>query len=708
MYMPAVSPHDPNLILITCDMSGAYRTTDGGMTWDMIHYSQLMGSTRCRSVFHPQDPDVIFGAHGYRGGLRVSRDRGLTWSPLGEGLPAGLLELAIDSVNGGFMLAGTREAIYFSTDGGLSWKQSAGFSGRPVGLQIAPPDAQGKRTCFAASTEAVFVSASDGASWEKIGQGLPDKVLVDFAGGSRAGQTTLYCVTESEIAGGKYVGGVYRSTDGGLTWKQAMGKGIDVSERVFTRGDTRRVMVPSYTFLVTNNVRPETVYVAQSRPGQVYRSEDAGESWEPTYFANPDEEGFNVEPSYSMAETGRGGSTASGLGIDPNNPDRVVMTDWFKCQITNDGGKSWQTLHTRSAEPERGLAKGQRWINNGLVVTTTWFYYIDPFERNRHYIAYTDVKFARSEDAGKTWISDFAAPLRNTTYELAFDPETPGKIWGAFADMHDIPNGNIILGRHYREQSGGGVGISEDFAVSWKDTSEGLPQEPVTSVVLDPKSPKNGRTLYAALFEAGVYKSIDDGKTWTKKSEGLGAPGKNLRACRLILHSDGTLFCLVTALRKDDQFQPEGPGLYASKDGAESWNLLNGSQPLLWPKDYDVDPRDSNVIYLGAADANEKQEGGLYKTTDGGLTWNRIAREGPETFGATVHPKRPDWVYMSLTESAPGSGLWLSKDAGRTWKPFEGIPFHNIQRISFDETDESTIYVNTFGGSIWKGPAEEP
>ena len=63
------------------------------------------------------------------------------------------------------------------------------------------------------------------------------------------------------------------------------------------------------------------------------------------------------------------------------------------------------------------------------------------------------------------------------------------------------------------------------------------------------------------------------------------------------------------------------------------------------------------------------------------MTWNRIARKGPETFGAAVHPKRPDWVYMCLTESAPGPGLWLSKDAGKSWKPFLGIPFRNIQRV---------------------------
>ena len=100
------------------------------------------------------------------------------------------------------------------------------------------------------------------------------------------------------------------------------------------------------------------------------------------------------------------------------------------------------------------------------------------------------------------------------------------------------------------------------------------------------------------------------------------------------------------------------------------------------------------------------EQGGLYKTTNGGATWELIARKGPETFGATVNPRKPDWVYLCLTESAPDCALWLSKDAGKTWKPLEGLPFKNIQRIAFDPDDDSIIYVCTFGGSVWKGPAE--
>jgi hypothetical protein len=61
---------------------------------------------------------------------------------------------------------------------------------------------------------------------------------------------------------------------------------------------------------------------------------------------------------------------------------------------------------------------------------------------------------------------------------------------------------------------------------------------------------------------------------------------------------------------------------------------------------------------------------------------------------------------MCLTEDAPDCGLWLSKDAGQTWKALGGMPFRNAQRVSFDPKDDSVIYVSTFGGSVWRGPAE--
>jgi len=154
-------------------------------------------------------------------------------------------------------------------------------------------------------------------------------------------------------------------------------------------------------------------------------------------------------------------------------------------------------------------------------------------------------------------------------------------------------------------------------------------------------------------------------------------------------------------------FMSEGVGLYRSNDGAETWNPINRSQPFLYPKDFNVDPANSRRILVGSCDVNwGDRAGGLYLSEDGGENWRRIGRQGPQTFGGCFHPQHPNWLYMCLTESAPGAGLWLSKDGGQSWNAFEQLPFSNIQRVEFDRADASKIYLATFGGSVWHGPAE--
>ena len=377
--------------------------------------------------------------------------------------------------------------------------------------------------------------------------------------------------------------------------------------------------------------------------------------------------------------------------------------------LTHDGGVAWFAGHTY---PAPGQKPGPRsaWVCNGLVITTTWHYYVDPHEPNRHYICYTDIGLARSTNAGQTWMwwdPKSWAPWRNTCYEMAFDPDTPGKIWGAFSDVHDIPNDNIISERHGHQRPGG-VCLSRDFGASWKPAGTGLPARPVTSIVLDPQSPKNARTLYAAVFDEGVFKSTDDGRTWTLKKTGLGHP-QNMRVYRVSLHADGTLFAVICAKRPGaaQPLMKEGVGLYRSRNAAESWQQINASHPLRYLKDFSVDPRNRDRILLGAADAGGgDQSGGLYLTEDGGQSWRRIGRAGPQTFGGYFHPKHEDWIYMTLTEGAPGAGLWLSQDRGRTWQAFNDVPFSNIQRVAFDPADEARIYLTTFGGSVWRGAAK--
>ena len=143
-------------------------------------------------------------------------------------------------------------------------------------------------------------------------------------------------------------------------------------------------------------------------------------------------------------------NTIGRLAVDRSEPGSCFANSIdMRCYFTNDGGKN--VGNSGNGEAVGHAAARGPWNNSGLVVTTTWHYYIDPHEPKRHYICYTDIGFARSLDAGKTWIwwkTSDNFQWRNTCYELAIDPDVPGRIWGAFSKMHDIPNMNIISGRH--------------------------------------------------------------------------------------------------------------------------------------------------------------------------------------------------------------------------------------------------------------------
>lgn len=719
---PAISPHDPGLILINCDMSGAYRTEDGGRSWSLIHWRELTGCPFCAPAFHPSDPDTVFAAYSYAAQLRVSRDRGRTWRPAGRGLPDGLRLIAIDPDRPLRMLAGTGRALFRSEDGGLTWSPCLGFAGETLGVvfdRTAPDD---RPLWFAASADRVWQSPDAGLTWQPVG-GLPPMAIAAFAGGSNAreGSCELYAWLEAAAPAGAAatLGQVWASGDRGAAWRKV----ADMPVPAGHEGSLHRLLV--------TDVRPRTLYAVKpvySAADTVHRSDDGGVTWRPVAFADKTAPAFNLPVNYVTAyflPRSLWGWNTCGAAINPADPEHVLFNHYCSVFITRDGGRTWASGETRPADgppaPSEPLAR-LRWRNNGLVNTTTWNYYVAPFDHRRHFIAYTDLGMARSDDAGASWT--WMRETGPNTYEMAFDPDVPGRVWAALSAVHDIPNNNIVLSKH-PDRGKGSVGCSTDGGLTWRGSVRGLPGGdeaalydwsmpgvagcPVTSVILDPRSPPSARVLYASCWGHGVYRSDDGGGSWAPRSSGLGAPGVNLRVCRLQIHADGSLFAAVTGLMGPEGLRREGVGLYRSADAGVTWRDLTAGLDIRWVTDYGIDPQDSRVLYLSVCDDPHRtlREGGLYGSRDGGLSWTRLVRKSSLHFGAVPHPRKADWVYMTLTyNDGACPPLWLSRDRGVTWTPFEDYPFCSAHRVTHDPDDESRIYVTGYGGSVWAGPAE--
>ncbi|MFC1452034.1 WD40/YVTN/BNR-like repeat-containing protein [Verrucomicrobiota bacterium] len=719
-FSPAGSPHDPNLVFVSSDMGGFYRSETAGKSWWMLDWrnQQHCGSP----VFHPVKAHVMYVCPWGRGGdvLKMSTDSGKTWALVGDDPPwkgDRLINMTIDRGNPGLMLLCGAKALYRSADEGKTWQE---VEGSPGGLlaahvdQTSPGDA---RVVLAANEAAAFRSDDGGLTWTEKSEGLPWRGIRDFSAGSDSGtgRVVAYVTIPSRKADGKFGrGGVYRTTDRGESWEWAMGAGInkEIGKHEYGAGD-----IDQFVFLGQAETHPDIIYVTNLGTGYhpphhftVYRSEDAGKTWRDVMFNDPrtGESENNTEVGWLLWDRSRGyGDHALDFNVNPGDPNQLFYTNFGEIFISMDGGKSWYQAFSARAERQGKPGKRQRWTSIGLEDTSCWRYVFDPHDRNRTYICYTDIGFARSEDRGETWYAaDRSLKWGNTMYQLACDPDVQGLLFAAMSSQHDIPHWRYIQG----PTSPGGICISTDYGKTWKASTEGFPPQPTpcTAIVLDPRSPADSRTLYAGVYGHGVFKSTDGGKTWVDKSEGI-VPEQNRQVYSVRQWRDGTLFCSVAARRKGrgvDKILTGG--LYKSEDGAEHWVRIS-SDDVFRAVDFAVHPENRDVIYVAAMDGLGKH-GGVYITRDGGSSWrlsvpdyDRSACGYIEGYSVALNPANPDVVYFC----AGTHGMFFSYNAGEDWEECRAPkcpPFRNCQRIYWDPEDAGTVYIATFGGGIWRGP----
>jgi len=254
-------------------------------------------------------------------------------------------------------------------------------------------------------------------------------------------------------------------------------------------------------------------------------------------------------------------------------------------------------------------------------------------------------------------------------------------MWGAFSATHDLPRPKMWR-RTDPDKFQGGVGVSRDGGLTWERAGTGMPESATTHVLVDPSSPKGRRTLYACGFGRGVYKSTDNGQTWTAKNAGLVGPQPF--AWRLTRGDDGTLYLVVARRSERGEIGDARDGaLYKSTDGAEHWTRLTLPEGTNGPNGLAVDAKDPRRLYLaawGRATAGGDTGGGILVTTDGGQSWKSVLPGYQHVYDVTVDPRNPAVLYAS------GFDQWG-------------------HRVIPDPRDPTQIYVTTYGGSVWHGPA---
>ncbi|QXD15831.1 glycosyl hydrolase [Rhodocaloribacter litoris] len=263
---------------------------------------------------------------------------------------------------------------------------------------------------------------------------------------------------------------------------------------------------------------------------------------------------------------------------------------------------------------------------------------------------------------------------------------------------------------YYMGATGGGVWKTTDGGTTWKNVSDGFFKTgSVGAVAVAPSDPN---VVYVGMGEApirgvmtshgdGVYRSTDAGRTWTH----LGLE-KTEHIAKVIVHPGDPDVVYVAAQGNAWRPTPER-GIYRSTDGGRTWERVLFVDEGTGASDLSMDATNPRILYaafwthrrypwqvVSGGDGS-----GLFKSTDGGDTWERLREGLPERMGktaVTVSPANPDRVW-ALIEAEDG-GLFRSDDAGKTWtrvnkeRVLRARAWYYIH-VMADPLDEETVYV---------------
>lgn len=580
----AVDAANPDRLWVATHGGGVWRSLDGAKTWQLSG-SELSDRVVTYVTLQPKSNTLWAGVNG--GGLAQSKDGGQTWEWMRDDLADSPHPPAFDR-SGGIWIADVN-LHKRSADAGENWTEFRVTGGDVRTFAFHPSDSKIIWAGGVNGRGGLWKSSDGGASWKQLGLGLPEMNSVQKFIVDPSRPDTLYMAVRR---------GGFKSTDGGENWTPIGGIVQDAE-------------IESLTL---HPAAPQTLFAGTSKG--FFKTTDGGQTWNRVGGGFPP---FIVEA----------------LAIHPASPDVMwAGTSGAGIYTTTDGGKSW-------TEANRGFAAS--WVEKVWGDTAGTMF------------AQTSRGLFRADGNGG-W-AEIREPFSDSDARadiIIFDAKVPKVVHAGWASSY------------YR---------STDAGVTWTGIVRPFqdPRPQFRSLVIDPKNPK---VLYSADSHASrgdpsIFKSTDGGVRWKAASGGVTGAG----VLALCVDSGGTLLALGT----------EG-GFWRSTDGATTWTRAGNGLPGEDFKALALDPMNPTRVYVAA-------KGGFYRSEDGGLTFSAQTLE-PE---AVAVDAKGD-VYVATSE-----GVSRSSDGGKTWTPFnDGLTNLDVRAL---HTAGRRLYAGTAGGGVfWIDP----
>ena len=295
-------------------------------------------------------------------------------------------------------------------------------------------------------------------------------------------------------------------------------------------------------------------------------------------------------------------------------------------------------------------------------------------------------------------------PVSEALANLTWRSIGPANMGGRIADVEGVPgNPNLV----YVATGSGGIFKTTNGGVSWTPIFDRQNTISVGDIALEPGNPEviwvgtgESNTRNSVSFGDGVYKSTDGGKTWKH----LGLKDTNTIS-KVVLHPKNPDIAYVAAV--GHVWGPnEERGVFMTTDGGKTWAKTLYIDNQHGASDLEIDPVNPNILYAGMWRFERKpwtftsgsEKGGVYRSTDGGRTWNKIEKGLPKLIGRiglSVAASNPNVVYAML-EAKEGT-LYRSDDKGENFRQVnknQNIVSRGFYytTVKVDPTDENKVY----------------